>query len=467
MKKEYRIEVDSIGEYKVRSTALYGSQTQRSFDTFKITKMTIDKDFILALIMFKKAAAKTNYEIGNLDKKIANAIIESCDDILNSLGKYKKEFITDRIQGGAGTSINMNVNEVLANMATLKLGGKLGEYIVNPNDHVNRGQSTNDVIPTSSKIALINKIHKFLKVVKKLEKSLLKKAKEFEDVIKLGRTHIQDAVPMTVGSFFEAWAKALKRDYSRVEGSIRYLKLINVGSTAIGTGISQKPEYPKKVVHELEKMTNFELENSFNLIDATRNTDAFAYLATNLKIMALNLSKNCNDLRLLSSGPLGGIGEFILPAIQPGSSIMPGKINPVIPEVVNQICFSIIGKELTISLASEAGQLELNVFEPIIFHALFDSLDYLKRGLTLLNTKTIKDLKINRMKINKNLNRSTAFATVFANKYGYALISKIIKNAIKDNKYIKDALIEGLNIDEKTYEEIISKKNIMPLISGK
>jgi aspartate ammonia-lyase len=257
------------------------------------------------------------------------------------------------------------------------------------------------------------------------------------------------------------------RDYSRISGSINYLNLVNAGSTAIGTGISQKPEYLEKVVQELRRLTNFELKNSSNLIDATRNTDAFAFLGANLKIMALNLSKNCNDLRLLSSGPLSGFGEFILPAIQPGSSIMPGKINPVIPEVVNQICFDVIGKELTISLASEAGQLELNVFEPIIFNALFDSLNYLKRGLRLLTEKTIKGLKLNEKRIAKNLNRSMAFATVFSTRYGYAEVSKIINNAIKNKVYIKDALIQGLNINEEIYAEIISKDNIIPFGKGK
>ena len=469
-KNKFRIEQDSIGSYLVPKDALYGSQTYRSFNTFKITKRKIDHDFIKALVYFKKAAVTTNLKLKSIDPKIANAILNACNEIINHPGKYYKEFITDRIQGGAGTSMNMNTNEVIANLATLEFGGKLGEYIVHPNDHVNRGQSTNDVIPTAGKMALIIKTQRILKVIQKLKKALLKKGEEYQDILKLGRTHIQDAVPMTVGSFFDAWADSLARDQQRLEFAMQNLSIINAGSTAIGTGISQKKEYPLIIVEEMSHILGYKLKKADDLIDATRNTDAFVTLSSVLKIMAINLSKNCNDLRLLASGPLSGLGEFILPTIQPGSSIMPGKINPVIPEVVNQICFDVIGRDLTITLASEAGQLELNVFEPVIFYALFSSINYLKRGIHLLTEKAINGITLNRNRIEDNLQRSMAFATAFSTKYGYNKVSKIIKTAIKDDINIKMALKIGLSLSEEDYQDITNKKNVIPIknnIKGK
>lgn len=368
----YRIERDSLGERQVPAEAYYGIETLRGKENFEITKRGICRQLIKALAIVKKAAAKANIDAGNISEKVGKAIMLACDEILN--GRLHGQFVTDLIQGGAGTSINMNANEVIANRANELLGGRKGDYdFVHPNDHVNFGQSTSDVIQTAGKIAVVKQLKKLQVELKKLYNSYLDKAEEFKDVIKTGRTHLQEALPITLGQEFYAYASALNRDIKRIDTAIDALLEVNLGGTAIGTGLNANEKYCKKVILHLSKFSGEDVRIAKNLIDATRNLDAFGYASSMLKLLAIDLSKTASDLRLMASSGPNGFNEIILPNVQPGSSIMPGKFNPVIPEVVNQVCFYVMGLDVTVTKAIEAGQLELNVFEPLIL------MSYLKR----------------------------------------------------------------------------------------
>ena len=369
-KTDYRVERDSIGVKDIPEDVYYGVQSLRAAENFHITGLNMHPEIINSLAYIKKAAAITNCEVGLLEKKKAQAIVQACDEIVS--GKFHNEFIVDPVQGGAGTSLNMNANEVIANRAIEILGGKKGDYtIINPNDDVNCGQSTNDVIPTAGKMTSLRLLQNLKKQLLRLYDALNEKATEFDHIIKMGRTQMQDAVPIRLGQEFKAYSVAIMRDIHRMDKAMDEMRTLNMGGTAIGTGINADEGYLRRIVPNLTEISGMDFIQAFDLIDSTQNLDPFVAVSGAVKACAVTLSKMSNDLRLMSSGPRTGFGEINLPAKQNGSSIMPGKVNPVIPEVVNQVAFNIIGNDVTITMAAEAGQLELNAFEPIIFIACF------------------------------------------------------------------------------------------------
>lgn len=450
----YRIEFDSIGSLQVPRDAYYGVQALRAKNNFQITNKKMNKELIISLAQIKKAAAITNRNAGLINEKISIAIIQACDEIIN--GKFHDQFIVDPIQGGAGTSANMNANEVIANRAIEILGSEKGNYnVVHPNDHVNMAQSTNDVFPTAGKITILKLMPKTISELKKLYTSLLRKASEFDGIIKMGRTQLQDAVPMRLGQSFSAYAEVVKRDILRltkVQDEVRY---INMGATAIGTAINASPYYLENIVNELSKITDKELYQCPNLIDGTQNLDSFTAVSAALKTCAVNLSKICNDLRLLSSGPRTGINEINLPAKQNGSSIMPGKINPVIPEVVNQVAFNIIGNDFTITMAAEAGQLELNAFEPVLFYNIFESIETLQGAVKTLTDNCIEGITANEEKCRKLFENSVSLSTALCPYIGYKKSAEVAKLALKTNRSIKEIILEKKLIDEDKLDEIL------------
>ena len=395
-KTDYRVERDSIGVKDIPEDVYYGVQSLRAAENFHITGLNMHPEIINSLAYIKKAAAITNCEVGLLEKKKAQAIVQACDEIVS--GKFHNEFIVDPVQGGAGTSLNMNANEVIANRAIEILGGKKGDYtIINPNDDVNCGQSTNDVIPTAGKMTS-------LRLLQNLKKPsffasmmlLMKKATEFDHIIKIrGRTQMQDAVPIRLGQEFKAYSVAIMRDIHRMDKAMDEMRTLNMGGTAIGTGINADEGYLRRIVPNLTEISGMDFIQAFDLIDSTQNLDPFVAVSGAVKACAVTLSKMSNDLRLMSSGPRTGFGEINLPAKQNGSSIMPGKVNPVIPEVVNQVAFNIIGNDVTITMAAEAGQLELNAFEPIIFYCMFQSIDTLGYAVQTLVDNCIVGITAN------------------------------------------------------------------------
>ncbi len=374
--EDYRIEKDSLGTRDIPGDVYYGVQSLRAAENFHITGLRMHPEIINSLAYIKKAAAITNCEVGMLEKRKAQAIVQACDEIL--AGKFREDFIVDPIQGGAGTSLNMNANEVIANRAIELLGGNKGDYsIINPNDDVNCSQSTNDVIPTAGKMTSLRLLKNLKHELLQLHGALCKKAEEFNDVIKMGRTQLQDAVPIRLGQEFRAYSVAIMRDIHRMEKAMGEMRTLNLGGTAVGTGLNADEAYLHRIVPILSEVSDMDLAQAYDLIDATQNLDVFVAVSGAVKACAVTLSKIANDLRLMSSGPRAGLAEINLPAKQNGSSIMPGKINPVIPEVVNQVAFNIIGNDVTITMAAEAGQLELNAFEPIVFYCMFQSIDTL------------------------------------------------------------------------------------------
>jgi aspartate ammonia-lyase len=459
----YRIETDSLGEMQVPAEAYYGIQTLRAKENFQITKRGINRQMIKGLAIVKKAAARANADIGMLDEEVAKAIMLSCDEILN--GRLHGQFITDVIQGGAGTSMNMNANEVIANRANEMMGGEKGKYnFVHPLDHVNFSQSTNDVIPTAGKIATIRQTKKLLVELKKLQNAYLEKMVELNDVFKLGRTHLQEAVPMRMGQMFEALASLLGRDIDRIEQTMDGLRDINMGATAIGTGLNANPKYIKKVVQYISKYTGENFRSAKNLIDSTRHLDALLTMSTALKILAVNLSKTANDLRLMASS---AFHEINLPKVQPGSSIMPGKVNPVIPEVVNQVAFYVMGLDVTITKAVEAGQLELNVFEPVIFDSLFEMLNTLRRAARTLREKAIEGLTANSEYCEYVVEHSPIIVTALSPHLGYNLSAKIAQEAMETGKSVRDIVLENKYLTEMEANIILDlHKMTTPGING-
>ncbi len=454
MDKEYRKESDSVGELSVDSSAYYGIQTLRAKENFDITGRKISSAFVRNVVLIKKAAAKVNAAYGILETEKADAIISACDEILH--GKHRKDFIVDAVQGGAGTSANMNVNEVIANIAIEKLGGVKGDYsLISPNDHVNMEQSTNDVIPTAGKLTVLSLAKELLSALKKLEEALLAKAKEFDGILKMGRTQLQDAVPMRLGQAFRAFATAITRSKERIAASLGEMRTINLGATAIGTGITAKEAYFAHITEELSALTGETLRRAEDLFDGTQNVDCFAAVSGTLKALAVNLSKMCNDLRLMSSGPRTGLGEIILPAKQNGSSIMPGKINPVIPEVVNQAAFLVIGHDVTVTMAAEAGQLELNAFEPVIFYQLFESFRALTGAVKTLTENCIVGIAASRERCAEWVNRSVGIVTALNPYIGYLKAAEIAKESLRTGEPIRDIVLrEGL-MDEATLDKVL------------
>ena len=449
-----RIESDSIGSLEIPAAAYYGVQTSRGCKNFNITGIRMNDRFIKNIVKIKKAAAIVNGRAGSVAKDTAAAIVKACDEALS--GKFDAEFVTDAIQGGAGTTVNMNVNEVIANRATELLGGKKGQYLCHPNDHVNCSQSTNDVIPTAGKMTVIEFAEDLKKSVLALIDSLENKAREFDDVIKMGRTQLEDAVPIRLGQEFEAYASGVKRSLRLLEKAVDEMRTVNIGGTAIGTAINVKKEYLDEIVPELNKETGYGLKQADDLIDATQNPDGFVFVSGTLKTLAVTLSKMCNDLRLLASGPKTGFEEIVLPAKQPGSSIMPGKVNPVIPEVVSQVAFAVIGNDTTITLAAEAGQLELNAFEPVMLYKIFESLHTLNNAVKTLTVNCIDGIQVNRERCEALVYESVGTVTALNPYIGYKKAAELAKEALKRNVRIKDLVLEKHLMDEATLEKILN-----------
>lgn len=464
---EFRREKDSIGVKNVPENVYYGVQSLRAAENFRITGLFMHPEIINSLAYIKKAAAMTNSEIGILDKRIANAIIKACDEILE--GKLHGEFIVDPIQGGAGTSLNMNANEVIANRAIEILGGEKGDYlIVHPNDHVNCGQSTNDVIPTAGKMTSLKLLDNLERELNRLYDAFCEKAEEFDHVIKMGRTQMQDAVPIRLGQEFRAYSVAVQRDIKRIKRAKDDMKELNMGGTAIGTGINADTNYLKIIVPKLAKISGIDFVQANDLIDATQNLDPFVAVSGAVKACAVTLSKIANDLRLMSSGPRAGFGEINLPAKQNGSSIMPGKVNPVIPEVVNQVAFNIIGNDVTITMAAEAGQLELNAFEPIIFYNLFQSIDTLAYAVNTFVDNCVKGITANEDRCKDLVENSVGIITALCPHVGYTEAAKIAKEAISTGESVRTLILRDGFLNAEELEEILDPINLtQPGISGK
>ena len=462
----YRIEKDSIGEKEVPADAYYGVQTLRAAENFRITGLKMHPEMINSLAYIKKAAAITNCEIGLLDRHVADAIVGACDEILQ--GKFQKDFIVDQIQGGAGTSLNMNANEVIANRAIELMGGQKGDYsIVHPNDHVNLGQSTNDVIPTGGKMTTIRLLMNLKTQLLRLHVALSEKAKEFNHVIKMGRTQMQDAVPIRLGQEFKAYADAVMRDINRMDKALDEMQAVNMGGTAVGTGINADEAYLRRIVPVLNDVSDMAFIQAFDLIDSTQNLDPFVAVSGAVKACAVTLSKIANDLRLMSSGPRAGFGEINLPAKQNGSSIMPGKVNPVIPEVVNQVAFNVIGNDMTITLAAEAGQLELNAFEPIIFYNLFQSIDTLGFAVETFVDNCVAGITANEERCRYLVEISVGVITALAPHLGYQRSADIAKKALKTGRAVRDIILEEKILTEEEMNKILDPVNMTePGISG-
>lgn len=454
-----RMEHDSIGALNVPAEAYYGVQSMRAATNFQITHRPLHPVLIDSIVMVKKAAAITNEKSGKLDQQIAQAIIQACDEILN--GNLRDQFIVDAIQGGAGTSANMNANEVIANRAIEILGGTKGDYsIVHPNDHVNMSQSTNDVIPTAGKITVLKLLPQTIKELEKLEKAMKEKEAEFDDILKMGRTQLQDAVPMRLGQSFGAFAHVLKRDIKRLKNVMDEMKVLNIGATAIGTAINVDPYYLANISYELSKVAGISLKQADDLIDATQNLDGFVSVSVVLKTCAVDISKISNDLRLMSSGPRTGLSEINLPARQNGSSIMPGKINPVIPEVVSQVAYLIIGHDYTITMAAEAGQLELNAFEPVLFHHLFESIDTLKEAAATLTKHCITGITANKRQCEEYIEKSVGISTALCPYIGYAKSAEIAKKSLKTGISVKELVLEEGLLKEEELKEILKPEKM-------
>ena len=449
-----RTEADSIGVMEVPAEAYYGVQALRAKENFPITHQQLHPEFIKSMAKLKKAAAITNRDAGLLPLNIASAIMKACDELI--AGKYTDSFIVDAIQGGAGTSANMNANEVIANRAIEILGGTKGDYsIVHPNDHVNMAQSTNDIIPSAGKLTAITLLTGTIKELERLYEALMDKAEEFDSVLKMGRTQLQDAVPMRLGQSFHAYASVLHRDILRLEDAIHTLEMLNMGGTAIGSSINVSPLYLKNICKNLNKITKGNFYLADDLFDATQNLDGFVSVSGVLKTCAVNLSKMCNDLRLLSSGPKTGIGEINLPARQNGSSIMPGKINPVIPEVVSQVAFNIIGHDYTITMAAEAGQLELNAFEPVIFYTLFESIETLGHAAQTLTDNCILGITANEKHCKDLVNASAGIATALCPSIGYTASAALAKKSLKMNVPVRELAIKEGYVTEEEADRLL------------
>ena len=444
----YRLESDSVGEKQVPIDAYYGVQTLRAFENFNITGRKQPAVIVESLAEIKKACAITNKKANDVPAEIADAIVAACDDIL--AGLFHDQFITDPIQGGAGTSTNMNANEVIANIALEKLGKEKGDYkFCHPNDHVNNAQSTNDVYPTALKLAIYKTGLKLLAKLDELDAALMEKADEFKDILKIGRTQLMDAVPITLGQEFKAYASAVKRGKRIIKAALEEMKTVNMAATAIGTGINTSEYFFHHIVEDLAEVTGIDLVQAEDMVDGTQNIDAFSVVSGALKTMAIALSKMANDIRLMNGGPKAGLGEITIPAKQNGSSIMPGKINPVIPEVLNQCCFGVIGNDMTVTMACEAGQLELNAFEPVVFDRIYDSMNMLMNGVDTFIINCVKGIVANEDKCHDLLYNSTGFVTALCPVLGYKKSAEIAKDFLKNGTpIVEGALAAGITQEQ-------------------
>ncbi|MDF2611082.1 MAG: Aspartate ammonia-lyase [Lachnospiraceae bacterium] len=454
-----RIEHDMLGELPIEDSAYYGIHTARALHNFNITGIPIHQALVEALVSVKKAAAMTNRDIGALDKEKAEAIITACNEIL--AGAFRDQFVVDCMQGGAGTSANMNANEVIANRAIELLGGNKGEYeIIHPLDHVNLHQSTNDVFPTAVRIAAIRLLKPATELFADLQTALQEKEEEFSGIIKVGRTQLQDAVPVTLGQEFGSWAQAIARDRWRLYKSEERLRQVNIGGTAVGTGLNAPREYIFTMIEKAREVTGMGLARAEFMMDPTGNCDVFVEVSGLLKAAAVNLSKISNDLRLLSSGPRAGFGEIILPAVQAGSSIMPGKVNPVICEAMNQTAFQIMADDMAVTLAAQAGQLELNPFLPLIAKNLFEMLDLLIQTLPIFIERCIKGIQANTENCTGKVFESYVLATVLTEYIGYDRASEIAGLCKTTGRTVREIVTEKHIMDEKTLDEMLSPQRL-------
>jgi aspartate ammonia-lyase len=459
---ETRTEHDLLGEKEVPCEAYYGIQTMRALENFNISGVPISHhpQLLEALAMVKLAATRANLELRLLPKDVASAIERACLEIIK--GRFHTHFVVDLIQGGAGTSTNMNANEVIANRALELMGYRKGEYkFCHPNNHVNLSQSTNDVYPTALKIALINSNKKLTRILGGLIDTLEKKGKEFSGIIKMGRTQLQDAVPMTLGQTFDAYAVTIGEEIVRLNQNAKLFLEINLGGTAIGTGIAAKPEYRAKALRHLSKISGLNLVSAFNLLEATQDTGSFVIYSSALKRLAVKLSKIASDLRLLSSGPRAGINEINLPAMQPGSSIMPGKVNPVIPEVLNQICYKVIGNDLSVTLAAEAGQLELNVMEPIIAQSIFESIEMLINGILTFDERAVSGITANAIRCRKMVENSLGLVTALLPVLGYEKCTELAKEAMKKNVGVYELVLKKGLLSKRRLLNLLKPENMI------
>lgn len=454
-----RTEHDLLGEKQIDSDSYYGIHTARAKENFNVAGNSLHPELVKALVVVKKAAAITNRDIGRLERRVADAIISACDEII--AGKYTEYFVTDALQGGAGTSANMNANEVIANRAIELLGGKKGDYsLVHPIDHVNLSQSTNDVFPTALRIALIRLLKPVSEGFARLQTALQEKENEFAGVLKTGRTELQDAVPVTLGQEFGAWAQAAARDRWRLYKAEERLRQVGLGGTAVGTGINAPKKYIFNVIERLRELTGIGLSRAEYMMDPTQNCDVFVEVSGLLKASAVNIAKIASDLRLLSSGPEAGIGEIRLPPVQSGSSIMPGKVNPVIAEAANQAAFQVMADDMAITLAAQAGQLELNAFLPLISKNLLEMLDILRATLDMLTEKCIKGITANESRCYELVEKSSALATALTGYIGYEKASKIALESIRSGRTVLEVLLESGLMDKASARQLLTVENM-------
>lgn len=449
-----RIEKDFLGSMEIPKEVYYGIQTMRAIENFPITGLKVDQELIRAFAIVKKSAAQANAETGHLDPTIANAIVQAADEII--AGKWHDQFLVDPIQGGAGTSLNMNANEVIANRALEILGHEKGNYsTISPNSHVNMAQSTNDAFPTAIHVSTVYLLKELLDVMENMVSTFEEKAKEFDHIIKMGRTHLQDAVPIRLGQEFRAYAKVLRRDMKRIAQTKEDLYEINLGATAIGTCLNADAAYIKSAVEFVEENTGLPFRQCEDHVDGTQNTDIYTEVSSALKICMLNMSKICNDLRLMASGPKTGFAEILLPERQPGSSIMPGKVNPVMLEVINQIAFQVAGNDATIGMASEAGQFELNVMEPVLVFNLLQSIRIMSNGFTAFTNYCLKDIKANEKVLRENVERSIGVITAIAPHVGYETASKLAREALETGASVRSLCLKHELFTEEQIDIIL------------
>lgn len=461
-----RIEKDFLGSKQVPVHAYYGIQTLRAVENFPITGYRIHEELIKALAIVKKAAALANMDTKRLYDGLGKMIIQAADEVIK--GKWHDHFIVDPIQGGAGTSMNMNANEVIANRALELLGKEKGDYVqLSPNSHVNMSQSTNDVFPSSIHIATLISLEKLLNTMEYMLTIFRKKAQQFDHVIKMGRTHLQDAVPIRLGQEFEAYSRVIERDIKRIQHSRQHLYEINMGATAVGTGLNADPRYIESVVEHLADISGLPLVGAEHLVDATQNTDAYTEVSAALKICMMNMSKIANDLRLMASGPRAGLAEINLPARQPGSSIMPGKVNPVMPEMINQVAFQVIGNDHTICLASEAGQLELNVMEPVLVFNLLQSISIMNNAFRAFTDYCLVDIEANEDRLKENVEKSVGIITAVNPHIGYEVAARIAREAILKGKSVRELCLQYDVLTEEELDLILNPYEMTnPGISG-
>lgn len=450
-----REEHDFLGSKMIPDEVYYGVQTMRAKENFQITGAHLDPDFIKAIATVKKASCLTNMKTGRMDPKIGHAIEQAADEII--AGKMIDQFPLDPIQGGAGTSINMNMNELLCNRALEILGYPKGRYdIISPNNHANMAQSTNDVFPTSIKVCLLKKAQILNEALIDMAEGFEEKGKEFKDIVKMGRTHLQDAVPITLGEEMDSYGSVVRRAIWRITRSLRALQDINMGGTAVGTGLNAEPEYIKEFPHVLSDLTGFHFETAPNLVDTTNSTDCFAEVSSALKVSALTLIKIANDVRLMASGPRCGLNELKVPARQPGSSIMPGKVNPVIAEVLDQTCYQVIAGDMAVTLAVENGQLELNVMEPVLAFNLFNSFRYLTNAIRTFTEKLLKDLEANRKQCQYWIDHSVGIITALLPHIGYETCAATAKEAYATGVPIRDLILKKGLLSKEAMDHILS-----------